>query len=211
MAHRDLVGFSRQALYELEMVEHLAKRQVDLILGSVRPEWRERLGSGPLTQAWFEQNAIAESFLIHVRNLAAFLYRTRRSPQQAEARRKRGKAGAADDAYAEDYFPDPIEDWRKLRGKRPKIVSDDAINTISREIGHMTYERAAFKSGGTKFEPYGMYTALAEPMDLFATLVDPAMVADDFRQRVADAMPMQRPQTPVPVFPVATQAMPPSR
>jgi hypothetical protein len=52
-----------------------------------------------------------------------------------------------------------------------------------------------------------MYAALAEPMHLFATHVDPTKVADDFNHRVSNAMPMQQQQRPVPVFPVATQAM----
>jgi hypothetical protein len=209
MDGRDLVGFSRQTLYEFEMVEHLAKRQVDLLLGKVQDGWADRLGShSSLDHPWFERNAIAESFLIHVRNLTTFLYKTRSTAERTAARKQRAKAGGEADAYADDYFDEPIEDWRKVRGRRPKVVSDDALNLISREIAHMSYERAKFVDGGSLFNPFAMYQVLATPMGLFAEHADASRVSDDFGRRVAEALPMHRPQRPV--FPVATQAMPPS-
>lgn len=57
------------------MVEALAKRQVDLLMGHPQAGWRERFQTpDPLERAWFEESAFCESFLIHVRNLTVFLF-----------------------------------------------------------------------------------------------------------------------------------------
>lgn len=102
-----------------------------------------------------------------------------------------------------------------MRGKRPNIVSAEALNTISREIAHVTYERAKFVNGGSLFNPFAMYTALATPTELFAERVDAAKVLPDFEERVEAAMAPRQPRrepplVPYTVLPVATQGLPPS-
>jgi hypothetical protein len=59
---RDLVGFSRQVLFEFEMIEFLAKRLVDLVMGVPQPSWPKRFDTPePLERHWLEANLMLES------------------------------------------------------------------------------------------------------------------------------------------------------
>jgi hypothetical protein len=143
---RDLAGLSRQVLHEFEMIEALAKRQVDVLSGAPRSEWQERFETpDPLDRAWFEVNAMLESELLHARALTKFVFGTPPPPDKRSRRRGRGRAAGLSDAFAEDYFDDHIAEWRRHpegRGRRPSLLSDESLNRISREVAHVTYERA---------------------------------------------------------------------
>ena len=213
---RDLVGLSRQVLYEFEMVEALAKRMVDLTLGGAQPEWQERFGTDDEPRRdWFEINAMLESLLIHARALTKFLFEP-----PPKASRGRAKPAKLADARAEDYFDDPLRDWRTPtgRGKRPKLLADANLRRISREVAHLTYERAGFVDRGSNWSPYAIYVAIADVVERFATKVDAARVVPDFQQRAAAAQPTRQlvrsPSGAPPVSyssggqPVATQGFP---
>jgi hypothetical protein len=91
---RDLPGLSRQVLYEFEMVEALAKRQVDLLLGAPQPAWRERFNTpDPLERDWFEENAMLESQLLHVRALTTLCSSRRRQRNGGHEARRGGGRG----------------------------------------------------------------------------------------------------------------------
>jgi hypothetical protein len=160
-----------------------------------------------------------ESELLHVRALTKFLFGSPPPPDRRSRRRARGKAAGLSDAFAEDYFDDPIAEWRRHpegRGRRPSLLSDESLNRISREVAHVTYERARFLDAGSEWSPYGLYTALAPVVERFAVLVDPARLCEDFRERIDAAMPRRRPprterqRRPGGVLPfAATQGMPP--
>jgi hypothetical protein len=213
-AARDLVGLSRQVLYEFEMVEALAKRLTDLSMGTPQPGWKERFGtSSPLERDWFERNAMLESLLIHVRALTKFLFKPPPPPEKRAARGRRGGAAGLADAFAEDYFSDAIAGWRKHpegRGRRPSPITDDELNRISREIGHLTYHRAGFEEGGSNWSPYALYTALADVMERFAVRVEPEQVLPDFRERVEAALPPRQPPPRRPHNPGAYSVGPPA-
>jgi hypothetical protein len=75
-------------------------------------------GQGPL------QNALLESFAIHVRALIDFLY---------------SKQPKNDAVIAEDYFNHP-EEWVRLRPDSSDIL-EKARKRAHKEIVHLTYER----------------------------------------------------------------------
>jgi hypothetical protein len=219
-ASRDLPGLSRQVLYEFEMVEALAKRQVDLLMGGPRPEWQERFKTpDPLERAWFEVNALLESELLHVRALTAFLFRPAPMPEKRAGGKGRRKAGGLSDAFADDYFDDPIREWREHpdgRPRRPSLLTDLSLNRISREVAHVTYERAHFVDGGSMWNPYGLYSELAPVVEQFAKRADLGRLCKGFRERVNAAMPVRQPPPPTGPFRpggvlplVPTRAMPP--
>src|SRR5262245_30918918 len=124
-------------------------------MGAPQPGWRKRFDTpDALVRHPFEVNAILESLLIHVRALTSFLFDSPRTAARQGANVKRRKPGGLEDAYAEDYFDDPLGDWRKHpsgRGRRPRFLTDDSLNRISREIAHITYHRAAFDEAGSNW------------------------------------------------------------
>ena len=203
MTQRNLVGLSRQVLYEFEMIEFLAKRLADLEVGP-QPAWRERFQTPvPLVRDRFEYNAMLESLLVHARALTAFVFDPAPKRDREESRIRRPRAGKLHDGFAEHYFEDPFE-WRnrKVRGTRTSLLRAPELNRMSREIAHITYERAAFTEGGSKWPSFAIYVALADVMTRFATAVDPTKVVSDFQARVDAAMPF--PEAPRP------PAVPPS-
>lgn len=195
---RDLVGLSRQVLYEFEMIEFLAKRLVDLVMGVPQPSWKERFDTPePLVRHTFEANAMLESLLIHVRALTIFLFEPA-PPRDPDARSgRRAKPRKLRDGFAEDYFNDPYE-WRNrnVRGNRPSILKASDLNRVSREIAHITYERASFTEGGSNWNSFALYAALAEVMERFDDKVDRSKVCEGFHVRVAAALPPRQPPPP---------------
>jgi hypothetical protein len=144
-----------------------------------------------------------------------------KSPPPAKRRARgatRGRAGGLSDGFAEDYFDDPVAEWRRHsdgRRRRPSLLTDENLNRVSREVAHVTYERAHFVDGGSMWNPYGLYSALAPVVERFANRVDSARLCDGFTERIGAAMPLAhaRPRTDpsrppgVPPF-TATQGMP---
>jgi hypothetical protein len=195
-AHRDLVGLSRQVLYDFEMLEALVKRQVDLMLGSSQAAWRERFPwTGPVHRQWFEENAFIEAGVMHARALADFLYESPPTPERTAARAKRRKASKAADCFAEQWFDNPMT-WRIARGRRAAALTDEALNhRVAREVAHLTKHRAGFTDAGPPWNPFEVYSALADVMERFAQEVDPAKVCGDFHARVEAAIgpPLRQP------------------
>jgi len=228
MANSDrhaLIGLSRQVLYEFEMVEFLAARLLDFNLGRPTARSRDRFGTpDPLDRHPFEWNAMLESLLIHVRQLTHFLFESPPSRERRDSLARRGKAAGLADAFAEDYFDDPTRDWRKHsqgRGKRPTVLAEGELNRISREVAHLTYERAGFKDQGSDWSAHGLYQAVGGPMERFAERVDSSKLTPDFKERAAAAMYPRQPRPKRPRnpggfrvsagLPVATQGMFPKR
>ncbi len=111
------------------MVEALAKRQVDLILGRPQTAWRGRFKTpDPLKRAWFEKNAMAEVLLVHVRALTKFLFVPRRLPRNARAASDGAGRPGSRTASPRTISKDPIGEWRKDaegRGRRPELLRDE--------------------------------------------------------------------------------------
>ena len=202
MPERDLVGMSRQVIYEFEMVEAIAKRLTDINMGAPQDLWRERFGTRPpdLQRAWWETNALLESLLLHVRQLTHFLFEA---------------AQRATDVVATDYFPEE-KSWGEARGERPAALSPAKLGAINQEVAHLTDRRAKFTSGGSQWSAFDLYRSLADVMQRFAEAVPSERVAADFKSRVAAAMPTARgsrtelsPLSGLAVGVLATQAAPP--
>ncbi len=94
-----------------EYLEHVNYEVLQLIgcISELRPERSPELS--PVVQ-----NALLESLLMHIRNLAQFL--------DNEPRKK--------DMYAGDFVPS----WTK-----PHCVSADDLDRIHRQVAHLTYDR----------------------------------------------------------------------
>ena len=104
---KELIEASNHLNYEFWMLNSLS---VGLASGLV--------GQGPL------QNALIESFVIHMRALIDFLY---------------SKNPKNDEVIAEDYFLAPDE-WLKLRPDISDMLRKASIRA-HKEIAHLTYER----------------------------------------------------------------------
>lgn len=103
----ELVQVSKDINYELQMLRATAHT---LTTG---------IGYGSKVQF-----VLLESFLIHARNLIAFLY----------------SSGKKDDIWAVDYFTDPVTKWNKVRPKISKLL-DDTRKEAGYRLAHVSYKR----------------------------------------------------------------------
>lgn len=69
-------------------------------------------------------NALLESFALHVRNLIDFLY---------------AENPSSDDVYAGDFFPCK-EDWAKIRPQITPLL-EKVKKRANKEVSHLTYSR----------------------------------------------------------------------
>ncbi len=83
-----------------------------------------RVLSSPLNQ----ENMVLESFLVHVRNLRAFLYDAGTNP---------------DDVVAGDFFPGPGQ-WEAIRPPMPKVIEDNR-ERLNKTLAHISYSRLKYK------------------------------------------------------------------
>lgn len=118
------------------------------LLGSVRNGRGERPQS---LEEWVLENALAESFLVHARNLIEFLFTT-------GARR--------DDIVAENYFTDPSL-WRRNRGVKPKALIE-AKEQADKRLAHLTLTRIANEKVPAPIEP--IVAALLGLLDRFESI-----------------------------------------
>ncbi len=83
-----------------------------------------------VVDAWVLRNALIESFAIHARSLAMFLYPPN-APKSAKKRR--------DDVTSDRYVKD-VRRWRQARGTIPEALKT-VINRTGKEIAHLTIRR----------------------------------------------------------------------
>jgi len=100
-------------------------------------------------------NAILQSFALHVRNLIDFLYNDNHQ---------------TDDVYAGDFFENP-EDWLKLRKPISPILAQ-AKKRANKEIAHLTYSRARVKPDEKKWAFVDLSSKMVEAFDPFIANID---------------------------------------
>jgi hypothetical protein len=122
------------------------------------------LKHGPIDTDWVFKNAYLESFTIHARALAFFLYY---GPQRSG------------DVTAEDYVRN-VDAWKSARGTIPAQLQE-VINRTGKEIAHLTSNRRA--PGDPKkawifehifrlfFQPLHLFLEHAEPGRLHVSVV----------------------------------------
>jgi hypothetical protein len=96
------------------------------------------------------KNAFVESFAIHSRSLAAFLY----------------DKGRKDDVTADNYVQD-VDEWWKARGPKPQAM-EVAATRASKEIVHLTTKRLPPGAPDKVWDPEEIVRAFCVPLKRFA-------------------------------------------
>jgi len=98
------------------------------------------------------KNALIESFTIHARSLAIFLY-----PEEARK--------YPDDVTSEEYVKD-IQEWKEARGSIPPEIKT-TIQRTGKEIAHLTTERHPPGSPQKVWSPEPIFQAFIRPLKRF--------------------------------------------
>ena len=98
------------------------------------------------------RNAVLESFAVHARSLAGFLYH--------ESKRD-------DDVTAEDYVEN-LEAWRVARGQMPNEL-DVTVFRTGKEVAHLTTKRYPPGSSQKVWSLKDIFRAFIQPLKLFVT------------------------------------------
>jgi hypothetical protein len=146
---------SEHVLYEIEMFSRTTALLTPHIWETV-----------PAFMADGAQNALIESFTIHVRGLHDFLYATPKG----------------DDVSAADWFPGREEEWARLRGPEPAVLIE-ARRRTGKEIAHLTYARLERAGDGKLWPHQEIVDALGTGIFRFYTNVDRDLVCDKFAPR----------------------------
>ncbi len=105
---------------------------------------------------WVVKNALIESFTVHARSLAVFLY-----PEEARKR--------PNDVTSDEYVKD-IQQWRKARGAIPRELRT-TIQRTGKEIAHLTTKRHPSGAPQKAWDPEPIVRAFFGPLKLFAAHV----------------------------------------
>jgi len=130
---------SNHLFYEIWMFQTLAKGMASGIAGE-----------GPIN------NALLESFAIHVRALIGFFY--------SENQR-------SDDIVADDFFPNS-NDWKNKRSIKTEIL-DKAKKRADKEVAHLTYTRLDVTPKQKPWEFLKIFNDLQVPIKTFLEKVSP--------------------------------------
>ena len=108
-------------------------------------------------------NALLQSFALHVRNLIDFLYNDKHQP---------------DDVYAGDYFETP-ERWQLLRSKITPGLSN-AKKRANKEIAHLTYSRLNVAQKEKKWAFVELSNEMIKAFDPFVTNVNKSLLCPEW-------------------------------
>ena len=117
-------------------------------------------------------NAVVESFVIHLRNLIAFLYSVRVQSK---------------DVIAADYFIDPNE-WYE---KRPSISRElrTARERSHKEVIHLTTDRISGTPPEKRWPILALMREIKDLMTLFAKLASPERIHPSLREFLSKPPP----------------------
>jgi hypothetical protein len=104
------------------------------------------------------RNSLIESFTVHARTLAAFLY-----PDEVRPR---------DDDVISDHYVKDIEEWRTARGPMPPELKE-IMRRTGKEIAHLTTKRLPPGDPKKAWAPGAIVQALTAPLKLFRAHVPP--------------------------------------
>lgn len=122
------MGESRPDRTEEELREAAGHVNYEIEMLVFAAEYLGRGHSSPPTIGGNEKNMALESFLLHFRNLAAFLCPSLQTPFR-------------DDILASDFFGERVGD----HGKAAKL-SADGLKRLQRMLAHLTYSRSGYIS-----------------------------------------------------------------
>ena len=110
-----------------------------------------------------KNNALIESFALHVRNLIDFLYIENPS---------------SDDVYAGDYFPYK-EDWVKIRPQITTFLKKVKKRT-NKEVSHLTYSRLKVGQEEKKWDFVTILQEMGGAFDVFVEKVDEELLSPEW-------------------------------
>lgn len=119
---------------------------------------------------WVVKNALIESFTVHARSLAIFLY-----PEEAKK--------WPDDVTSDEYVKD-LQQWRKARGAIPPELRT-TIQRTGKEIAHLTTQRYPPGSPQRTWSPEPIVRAFFAPLKLFAAHVPAGRLDTSVSQFIA--------------------------
>ncbi len=110
-------------------------------------------------------NALLESFALHIRNLVDFLY---------------AEKPGSDDVFAGDFFKCK-EDWVKIRPPITPLL-DKAKKKANKEVSHLTYSRIKVSPEEKKWYFVKIYQDMARTFDVFVENVDKELLDSDWNK-----------------------------
>jgi hypothetical protein len=122
----------------------------------------DRLADAGLDNDPVALNAFVESFAIHARALAAFLY------PDPEVKRKT-------DVKSDHYVRDTAE-WEAARGKDVPPLLQEVMTRTAKEIAHLTTERLPANSREKKWTPKKILRVFDNPLRVFVDHSDPQLL-----------------------------------
>lgn len=108
-------------------------------------------------------NALLESFALHVRNLIDFLYAENLS---------------SDDVYAGDFFPCK-EDWVKIRPQITPLL-EKVKKRANKEVSHLTYSRIKISQEEKKWDFVRIFQEMRRAFDVFVEEVDEELLSPEW-------------------------------
>ncbi len=138
---------------------------------------------------WVLKNALIESFTVHARSLAIFLY-----PEEAKK--------LPDDVTSDEYVKDARQ-WRQARRTIPPVLRT-VIQRTGKEIAHLTTMRHPAGAPQKVWRPEPIVQAFFEPLQQFAAHVPAPRLDVSVRAFIANlpasgtAQPRAPPAPPAP-------------
>jgi hypothetical protein len=145
--------------------EHLCY-EVDMTYGSAAWMLGMAANADPVSQ-----NAVLESFTIHLRQLIDFFW-----PENPR------RSGDTPDAVAADFFDEG--EWESLCPERPEILSEAIRKKIGWGVAHLTYGRARAKPEDKPWQFVALAHALAPAILAFVDNVDKTKLNPDDVERM---------------------------
>jgi hypothetical protein len=185
----DLKDLGDHVLYEASMADALIPQLGGIVVARAGGD-----ESGQVTE-----NALVESFVIHVRALIEFLFTDRRK--------------RTDDGIAADLVRDPAE-WTRTRGDLPPLLTT-VKRRADKEIAHVTFARKSLTEEAREWGVGNVHAAISRVLKEFVPLVPEERVTEDWHKRMWSYLPgfvrgredFYRPPTPPPLG-IPTQGLP---
>ena len=169
-----LQSFSDRLLHDVQVFFHVARRLT-----------RARVGLGA-TDDWEVETALCESFAVHTRGLADFLFTfaTSRHP---------------DDAFAYHFFSN-TESWKDLVGepgpwtsqvrrRRAKGQTSTTVDRFGEQVGHLNFRLAPVSDYARGWPVMQLASELGRSLRTFSDAVDPGLVSTRFKPKVLRELP----------------------
>ncbi|MBI4732716.1 MAG: hypothetical protein HY781_11460 [Chloroflexi bacterium] len=152
-SNEELQASSKHLFYEYSMFVSLARG----------------MASG-IFQQGIINNALLESFTIHVRTLLDFLYATEKAKP--------------DDVIAEDYFQKP-EEWHQKRPPKTELLQG-VHRRVGKEIAHLSYVRLSITQEEKQWHFVKITNDVNSVVNQFASAVPPHLLFPEWKEHPVD-------------------------